>query len=85
MAGKVSHFPCPVKFEEGSFLAEKVHGVERARIFSQLGLNSIEESSVEQQIRHACNLIVHGKRLNESTCITLGTFIKASPGTFGDF
>lgn len=73
-----------VGYEEGGYIARKLHGIERARIFSELGLTTIAGSPVEMEVRRKCNHVINGKRWNENTCKTLATFVNASHGTFGD-
>jgi hypothetical protein len=70
-------------YEEGSYTARRLHGLERARLFSKVLSDSIRDRPVEARIRYLCNHDVQGRRWNPETCRTLGTFIKASPGTFG--
>ncbi|MES2993456.1 MAG: hypothetical protein V4844_18680, partial [Pseudomonadota bacterium] len=70
--------------EEGGYTAKRLHGVERARIYSRLIADSINGRPVERRIRWSCNLRIGEKRWNAETCRQLSTFIKASPGTFGE-
>ncbi|GAA5162115.1 hypothetical protein [Viridibacterium curvum] len=73
-----------VGVEEGSYTAKRLHGIERARIYASVLPASIEGRSAEKRANHSCNLFINGKRWNPKTCRELSTFIKASPGTFGE-
>jgi len=70
-------------FEEGSYVAKRYYGIERARIYSSI-LPAPIERHVENRAYGSCNLLINGKRWNPNTCRELSTFIKASPGTFGE-
>jgi hypothetical protein len=71
-------------YEEGSYTAKRLRGLERARLFSRLVSTSIRGRPVEGQVRRSCNRVVNGQRWNPETCRALATFIKAAPGTFGE-
>jgi len=73
-----------VMYQEGSYTAKRLRGLERARLFSRHVSTSIRGRPVEAHVRRSCNLMIRDQRWNPETCRALATFIKAAPGTFGD-
>lgn len=73
-----------VGFKENTYTARRLNGVARAKLFATLVNNSIQGRPVESRVRHKCDLVIRGERWNPETCRSLATFVKATPGTFGE-
>jgi hypothetical protein len=69
-----------VSYDETESFALALHAVERARIFSRY--LSIQ-AETERQVRIRCSPHFR-ERWNVISCYELSTFVKATPGTFGE-
>jgi hypothetical protein len=71
-------------FDENSSTAQAQHAIERAKLFSRAVTDSIVGRQFEHRIRYMCKPRENGRIWNPRTCRELSTFIKATPGIFGE-
>jgi hypothetical protein len=71
-------------FDEDSSTAQAHHAVERAKLFSRALTDSIVGRQFEHRIRNSCKPRENDRIWNPRTCRELSTFIKATPGIFGE-